>query len=463
MRMIHVLCCLCSTSVISAQVIAFPQAELSNDAKNAMQQIQQKRVAATVMFLASDELAGRDTPSPELQIAASYVASRFRGANLVGGGKDGSFFQPSKIATATVPQSGVSIAAGGKPVPHFGLLGAGNVDFEFTGKIEFVTEDENLSNRKFEGPVAMAAGEMSDPRAESNIIRRAQTLIRRGATAVLIQVPSDSPLVARAARNVRPRIINPRERVSNPTLLVPPLDSDQLYSITIPPIVHGETEVQNVIGLIRGSDSQLSTEAIIFSAHLDHIGFQPGLVDPVFNGADDDASGVTAVLSLADAYAALTTPPKRTVIFMAFWGEEKGLLGSRYYVNHPLWPLEKTVANINIEMIGRPEAGAAEKIWMTGWDQSDLGKLMDDSARRVGIEVFEHPQYSRMLYRASDNAPFVDRGVIAHSFSAGSLHSDYHRPSDEWQKLDLKHMTSVIKGLFAGSLPIADGDVTPKK
>jgi Zn-dependent M28 family amino/carboxypeptidase len=222
--------------------------------------------------------------------------------------------------------------------------------------------------------------------------------------------------------------------------------------------------VYNVMGMLPGSDPELSQEAIIISAHLDHIGQSGSVGDTINNGADDNATGVTAVLSLADAYAAMPEAPKRTVIFITFWGEEKGLLGSRHYCANPVWPLEKTVANINIEMIGRPEPGANGKCWGTGWDKSDLGELMAVGAKDVGVLIFQHPTFSGdMLYRASDNAPFVDKGIVAHSFSAGSLHDDYHQPGDEWEKLELKHMTLVIKGLFTGSLPIANGDVTPKK
>ena len=103
-------------------------------------------------------------------------------------------------------------------------------------------------------------------------------------------------------------------------------------------------------------------------------------------------------------------------------------------------------------------------VWMTGWDHSNLGDLMALGARRVETLVFAHPKYSGdMLYGASDNRSLVEKGVIAHSFSAGSLHEDYHQPTDDWQKLELDHMTAVIRGLFAGALPLADGDLTPAK
>ena len=100
---------------------------------------------------------------------------------------------------------------------------------------------------------------------------------------------------------------------------------------------------------------------------------------------------------------------------------------------------------------------------MTGWQESDLGTIMRDSASRWGTEIFEHPKFSSMLYRASDNWSFVQRGVVAHSFSAGSLHPDYHQPDDEWDRLEIPHMTQVIRGLMLGSLPLIDGSAKPKQ
>jgi Zn-dependent M28 family amino/carboxypeptidase len=200
---------------------------------------------------------------------------------------------------------------------------------------------------------------------------------------------------------------------------------------------------------------------VIVSAHLDHIGRASVGPDRINNGADDNASGVTGVLLMADAFAQLKQRPRRSILFMTFWGEEKGLLGSKYFVQHPLWPLDRIVANINLEMIGRPETGAESKAWMTGWEHSNLGLLMAVGAKRAEVEIFDHKKFGKMLYRASDNFPFVQSGVIAHSFSAGSLHSDYHQPGDEWEKLDLPHMTRIIRGLVAATLPIANGDLTP--
>ena len=236
------------------------------------------------------------------------------------------------------------------------------------------------------------------------------------------------------------------------------------YTLELPARLHSKTTVRNVCGVLRGSDDKLAKEAVLFTAHLDHIGVRTSGLDRINNGADDDASGVTAVLAIADAYAKLGKKRLvRSTIFATFWGEEKGRLGSRHMADNPPWPLDKIVANVNIEMIGRPGKNLKDASWVTGWNKSDLGPLMAKGAKRVGIKVYEHKQLSAMLYRRSDNYSFVRKGVIAHSFSASSLHKDYHQPGDEWEKIETENMTRVIKGLFAGSLPIVMGLLTPSK
>lgn len=434
--------------------------ELSSDAQEALKEINEKRVRATISFLASDELRGRDTPSAGLDIASSYVASRFRGAGLEPLGGD-DYFQKTEVATSQLPGTG-SVSVEGKSLSVYGVLGAGPEDVAWSGEVAMVNAD-TPKDIDFGGAVSILAPAFAGPRDPSTFSRLLIRFQQQGAKAILVQVDEDHPLIGRAARAVEPRLIQTRGAITVPVLLIEKNELAGETKIQLAKQQFGKAEVKNVIGVLKGSDPELSKEAIIFSAHLDHIGEIGTVGDTINNGADDDATGVTGVLALADAYAALETRPKRSVIFMTFWGEEKGLLGSRHYANSPEWPLDKTVANLNLEMLGRPEPGANEKTWMTGWDQSDLGILVAKGADRIGVMVFEHPKFSAMLYRQSDNWSFVEKGVVAHSFSAGSLHSDYHQPSDEWERLELKHMTRVIQGFFAGSLPIADGEVTPKK
>ena len=438
---------------------AYGQDDLPPEIKQALEKINQESVTETIKFLASDEMAGRDTPSPELTKAGDYVAERFRKAGLIGGevrNGNRSFFHTHTIPTVGLEQNGIEISHADGAIQQFGMLAAGEKEYSFNGVVSIADNDRSA---KYDGPVLIDGSKIKSTRGLGGRLRRYK---QQGATCVLIKIDSDHPLTMDAKVRARQRIVG-RRGISIPTLLVAEFDVSKEITLKIPAQKKSESEVRNIIGMIKGSDPELANEAVIFTAHLDHIGLSPGRKDPINNGADDDATGVTAVLSLADAFGSLNTAPKRTIIFMTFWGEEKGLLGSRNYTSRPSWPLDKTVVNINIEMIGRPESGAHEKVWMTGWDKSDLGSIMAKSSKRVGILVFEHPRFSQMLYGASDNASFVAKGVIAHSFSAGSIHKDYHQPSDEWEKLELRHMTRVIEGLFVGSLPLVNGEATPQK
>ncbi|MGB1928471.1 MAG: M28 family peptidase [Mariniblastus sp.] len=449
-------CCavLFSSSVVIAQ---------QNIPSESIDVINESVVTSTVSFLASDEMRGRDTPSPELTIASSYVAARFLGARLKGLGEGGSYYQNHEIKVTKVSAGSLKVSRDGDAVVTYGLLSSSDEALDYQGTVKLLTDD-NASDEKYDGPVCIVAEKFKSRRDQSNLMRRLARLKENGATAILVQVDPDHRLVGMASSSGAPRMQTGRESNSGHVVLVEKGAVEGDYELSLPRQMQATTTVRNVIGMIPGSDPELAKEAIVISAHLDHVGIKGNVGDVICNGADDNASGVTAVLSLADAFAAMPEGPKRTVIFMTFWGEEKGLLGSKYYVSNPVWPLEKTVANVNIEMIGRPEAGASGKCWSTGWDESDMSELMSVGAKEVGVLIFQHPQFSGdMLYRSSDNYPFAQKGVIAHSFSAGSLHEDYHMPGDESQKLDFRHMTKVIQGLFAGTLPMANGEFTPKK
>ena len=434
--------------------------------KPGLDEITEGRVTATISFLASDELAGRATGSAEFNIAARYVASRFLGAGLDGSLADGEFFHVTMKQLIKTPSGPVKLTGSdSRPLAQIALLAASDQPVSYIGDVKKVDLASELPTRGLEGVVAgMMPGNAKGPRVLSQVARMTTTLKDAGAKALLLGVPDDSELIGLARESQeKPRSESARSRFAIPVLLVPEVSlSAASIQLDIPAAILSESPMRNVIGLLKGTDPELSKEAILFSAHLDHLGSKPSTGDGIFNGADDDASGVTAVLTLADAFAKMPKP-KRSLLFMTFWGEESGLLGSKQFAETPAWPLEKIIANVNIEMIGRPEPGARGKIWMTGWPESDLGVLMNKASLPFGVEIFNHPKHSAMLYRASDNWSFAQKGVIAHSFSAGSLHADYHQPDDEWDRLEIPHMTRVIQGLFVASLPMANGESTPSK
>jgi hypothetical protein len=429
------------------------------------EQITEGRVLGTLSFLACDEMGGRGTGTNEFSIAAAYVASRFRGAGLVPLGDNDTYYHETIRSQVMLPSKYSIWDADKLGVEPIGLLAASDKPFKFEGSVPMI-DLTNLDEVSSLSGVVQGTFETTAKggRALSQLNRLAQKLESLGATALLLRsnAASEWTLLARQMKD-KPRV-DSRNPVNIPIILVP--DSQTLadpISIDVPATTIVQQPMRNVIGVLRGSEPVLADEAIVYTAHLDHLGTMSHDGDNIYNGADDDASGVTAVLTLADAFAAANPKPKRSLVFMTFWGEESGLLGSKAYVARPSWPLDKITANVNIEMIGRPEDGARGKIWMTGWSESNLGSLMHEAAKPWGTDVFEHPKLSAMLYRASDNWSFVERGVIAHSFSGGSLHADYHKPDDEWERLEIPHMTQVIRGLFVGSLPMAAGEATPKK
>lgn len=218
--------------------------------------------------------------------------------------------------------------------------------------------------------------------------------------------------------------------------------------------------VRNVIGALPGSDPSLAGTCIIVSAHYDHLGErQGGEEDNIYNGANDDASGVAAVIEIAQALAALRPAPKSTILFIAFAGEERGRLGSRFYVEHPVCPLDKTVAGINLEQLGRtddvtgPVTGAA---YVTGFDYSEVGPILQAAGDQVGIRFLKHEPNSDKFFTGSDNLSLALAGVPAHTVSVGYVFPDYHRPGDHWDKLDYPNMARVVRGIALGVYELAN-------
>lgn len=213
----------------------------------------------------------------------------------------------------------------------------------------------------------------------------------------------------------------------------------------------------NVVGILRGSDPALRDEAILVDAHYDHLGIRANATpDSIFNGADDDASGTIAVLEIARMMA-LGPPPKRTLIFLATTGEEQGLLGTRYYIRTPVHPLDKTVANLEIEMIGRPDslAGGRGKGWLTGYERSTMGEMLASN----GIPIVPDARPEQNFFMRSDNIAFARLGIPAHTLSSFNMHTDYHRPTDDMTHVDAGHMAEVIRAAVRAVRLLADGPV----
>jgi Zn-dependent M28 family amino/carboxypeptidase len=214
----------------------------------------------------------------------------------------------------------------------------------------------------------------------------------------------------------------------------------------------------NAVGKLPGRDPALRASVILLTAHLDHLGVgQPVNGDNIYNGADDDASGTTAVLELARALAS-GGKPRRTVIFALFGSEETGGLGSTWFQAHPPVPLRNIAANLEFEAIGRPDPKyPRDTLWLTGWERSNLGStLAAHGARLVADRRLDEQFFTR-----SDNYVLAKRGVVAQTVSSFGLHADYHQPSDDLAHIDFRHMTVVIGSLIEPIRWLADSDFRP--
>jgi hypothetical protein len=230
----------------------------------------------------------------------------------------------------------------------------------------------------------------------------------------------------------------------------------------------GATEsvkVRNVVGLLRGSDPVLKDTYVLVTAHYDHVGIKPGEGDTIYNGANDDGSGTVSVIELASALAAMKPRPRRSIVFMTFYGEEKGLVGSRYYGQHPIFPLDKTVADINLEQIGRTDSNEGPQVnnaSMTGIDFSDVGAIFKAAGQLTGINVYKHARNSDAFFGASDNQALADQGVPAHTLCVAYIYPDYHKAGDHWEKVDYENMARVDRCVALALVMIANNSQAPR-
>ena len=218
-------------------------------------------------------------------------------------------------------------------------------------------------------------------------------------------------------------------------------------------------DTRNVIGVLPGRSPTMKSEVIMLSAHMDHVGIgKPVNGDNIYNGADDDASGCVAVLELA-RFLARGPRPERTVIFVFFGSEETGGQGNEFFLAHPPVPLDKIIANLEFEMIGRADpAVKPEELWLTGFERSDLGPEL----ARHGAKLVADPRPAQRFFQRSDNYALALRGVVAHTVSSFGLHKDYHRPSDDLAHIDFQHLQQATESMMLPVQWLANSSFKPQ-
>ena len=222
-----------------------------------------------------------------------------------------------------------------------------------------------------------------------------------------------------------------------------------------------ELNLFNVVGFLEGNEKK--DEIVVISAHYDHLGMKSsGAGDLIFNGANDNATGVAAVLALAEYFKSKNNN-SRSILFIAFTAEEMGLVGSNYF-GKTISP-ESIVAGINIEMIGKESPFGPNTAWLTGFQRSNFGKIIQKNLSSSEFKIYPDPFLSYRLFFRSDNASFARLGIPAHTFSTSPMDKDldYHKVTDEASTLNMKTITQTIKAIAIGTKSIIAGEDTPTR
>ena len=431
---------------------------------------------ADVSFLASDALEGRATPSKGLDIAAEYIASEFRREGLEPAGDDG-YFQTAPYASVTPNSQGLELTleTGDRVIKaesaSMGLQEAAAADLSHVPAVKATMTDaaalDALTPDQVRGKVLLL---VIPPDTQYSVTRGIPNAVVRLEPALVLSVRTHGRGLSAGPRlrdTSAPGAKVPILAVWDAAIQTAVAAAGEIkVSVHIPPPAAQPVKLRNVIGVLRGADPALRDTYLVVTAHYDHLGVRgTGDGDHIFNGANDDASGTSSVIEIAKALASLAQRPRRSIVFMTFFGEELGDLGSRYYCQHPVFPLAKTVADLNLEQLGRTDDTEGPRLLqfnLTGFDYTDIAAFLSKAGERTGIRVVKHEQNSDSFFARSDNAAFAGAGVPSTTLSVSYIFPDYHRAGDEWPKLDYDNMAKVDNAVALGVFRIADSAEAPQ-
>jgi hypothetical protein len=426
--------------------------------------VKQEWVIGHEYFLSSDVLAGRGSATRDEELTATYVASEFESYGLKPApGMNGylqtaEVFAPKLDGQATLQIGESSFHEGN----DFALLTSSGA--AASGPLARVAVSDVQSAHVPEGAAVLLTGAAD----QKTLFPAASALRRQGVTIILIpETPALSAL---------PQMFGGETRVSVRLAEDPPRKTPTvvfLHAEAAAKLNAGDgTQINlavqelpeskprqtfNAIGYLEGTDPRAGT--LLLSAHLDHLGTgRPVNGDAIYNGANDDAAGTTAVLELAHALAA-GPRPLRSVLFVCYGSEEIGELGSTYFGKHPPIPLNNFVANLEFEMIGNQDPKMPPGVLLfTGWDRSNLGPALKEHGALLGPDPYPEQHF----FERSDNYALALRGVVAHTAAGWGTVPTYHQPGDDMAHLDIAFMTRAIQSLIEPVRWLADSDFHPQ-
>lgn len=403
--------------------------------------IKEENVTRVIKTLTADEMMGRSASRPEhIDKAAAFIASEFKSIGLKPLTGLTGFRQEFK-KDMIAPQS-LEVTINGQKIPAENAL--------------LVTEATELNLTKGAGVIVIPY-DTAIKNTRQFLLSKAFNLTRDTSTAFVLVAPEFKENFKELKGYFGKRFTSGRKTNK---IFVLGVTSVLSYSVKATQKIEPIT-MANVAGIIPGKTKP--GEFVVFSGHYDHIGIRPAVAgDSIANGADDDASGTTAVIELARYFAKLKNN-QRTLIFVAFTAEEIGGFGSKYF-SEQLNP-DKVVAMFNIEMIGKPSKWGQNFAFITGYERSDFGEILQKNLAGTKFEFKPDPYPQQNLFYRSDNATLARLGVPAHTISSDEIDIDkfYHTVDDEVETLDMNNITSTIRAIALSSKSIVSGKDTPKR
>ncbi len=401
--------------------------------KNNDQLINAKEAERIISVLAADDMKGRKAFTPEIDKAADFIAKEFKDAGLETWNNTGSYLQSFAVYN---------------PVQKNAVVTFDGTTLDPQNAVVITTEAELKIDQSSGYEVATIG-------AGGNLFQKAYQLMDGKKDRIVIVDTSFSKTFSRLSsfkRNLFPGSRN--------TVFVLATAAPSTFSVQA---VHDvkEQRLTNVVGILPGKSKK--DEYVIFSGHYDHIGIgKPVDGDSIYNGANDDAAGTTAVILLAKYFKALNNN-ERTIIFAAFTAEEIGGYGSRYFSQQ--FEPAKVMAMFNIEMIGTDSKWGKNSAYITGYERTNMGEILQKNLEGTGFTFHPDPYPDQQLFFRSDNATLAALGVPAHTISTSKMDNEpnYHKPSDHVATLDMDNMAMIIKSIALSSRTIVAGTDTPSR
>ncbi|MCX2719526.1 M28 family peptidase [Lentiprolixibacter aurantiacus] len=453
-----------------------------SDQDKVLETVNVNSIKGHIYFLADDLLRGRETGTPENKIAASYLANAFRKYGVQPNPASGDYYQEVKLERS-YPAKSATLTIGGLEIGNTAGLRVGNMSYEGDFVYAGYGLEDNYEGLDVKGKVVLIkAGNVTGgeaQRAFSLLGEKRDIAMEKGAVAVVEFIKAQDQMWGYIDHqfNAPGIALAKGEKDKSPQftyMWVQDADGSLSTKISSKPVHSGQMKLEvpekeavvsyNVVGMVTGTDPELKDEFIIYSAHYDHVGIgSPDATgDTIYNGARDNAVGTTTVLSMAENLAKY--PTKRSALFILFTGEEKGLLGSKYYVENPVLPLKQMVYCFNSDNGGYNDTSLTT---IVGLNRTTAAEHIKTASAQFGLNAIDDPAPEQGLFDRSDNVHFARKGIPAPTFSMGFSSFDgevtkyYHRPGDEADTMDYTYLEKFFRAYVLSGRLIADDPTTP--